>query len=184
MELRRALENTKRIYMTDSALNSLLDFERVLDELDLFSFENWLDGELVSGPTVEKYWLTCRFMWPRAKMPDPSGAARLIPYGCKITYEKDKIKIPVKIDGPEAMDPTTKKARLVEVPVWIVEIRMPQELVSDIEEGSLEIASEEYDLADIQTAYKQDIDDQALTGANGEDAGDEFLGDEGDENVA
>jgi len=40
---------------------------------------------------------------------------------------------------------------------------MPQELVSDIERGSLEIASEDYDIEDVQTAYQQDIDNNVYT---------------------
>lgn len=174
MELKDAINNTKQIYMSDSSLNMLLDFERVLDELDLFSFDNWLDGELISGPNIERYWVECSFMWPRAKMPDPRGAARLLPYGCKITYSKEKIKMPMKIESPNDFEPGTKKGKMIEVPVWIVSIRMPQELVSDIESGSLEIASEEYDLEDIQDAYQQDIDDSAFTQDEGED---DMLGD-------
>jgi hypothetical protein len=52
---------------------------------------------------------------------------------------------------------------------------MPQELVSDIESGSLEIASEEYDLEDIQDAYQQDVDDTAFTQ---QDANNDLLGDQ------
>ena len=162
MELKDALNNTKKIYMSDSSLNMLLDFERVLDEMDLYSFENWLDGELVSGPKIERYWVECSFMWPRAKMPDPRGGARLLPYGCKITYAKETVKIPVKIESPDDFRLGTRQGKLVDVPVWIINIRMPQELVSDIESGSLEIASEEYDLEDIQSAYQQDIDNSAF----------------------
>ena len=47
------IENTKDIFMTDSALTSLLDFERVLDELDLYVFAHWKEGELVEGPVYE-----------------------------------------------------------------------------------------------------------------------------------
>lgn len=161
MELKDALNNTKKIYMSDSSLDMLLDFERVLDEMDLYSFQNWLDGELVSGPNIERYWVECSFMWPRKKMPDPRGAARLLPYGCKITYAEETVKIPTKIESPEDFRPGTRQGKLVSVPVWVITIRMPQELVSDIESGSLEIASEEYDLEDIQSAYQQDIDDSA-----------------------
>lgn len=178
MKLKDALNNTKKIYMSDSSLQMLLDFERVLDEMDLYSFENWLDGELVDGPNIAKYWVDCSFMWPRNKMPDPRGAARLLPYGCKISYAKSTIKIPVKIESPNDFRPGTRQGKLVEVPVWIVNIRMPQELVSDIEAGSLEIASEEYDLEDIQSAYQQDIDNSTYQKNNNND---DLLG---DENVA
>ena len=161
MELKDAIKNTKEIYMSQSSLEMLLDFERVLDELDLYSFENWIDGELVSGPRIERYWVECTFMWPRKRMPDPRGAARLLPYGCKIGYEKSSIKVPTEIKTPDDFRPGTRQGKLVDVPVWHVHIRMPQELVSDIESASVEIASEEYDLEDIQSAYQQDIDSNA-----------------------
>ena len=57
------IENTKELYMTDSAVGTLMDFERVLDELDLYVFANWKKGELVEGPVYEKYFVTCTFMW-------------------------------------------------------------------------------------------------------------------------
>ena len=40
-DIKNVLDNVKKIYMTDSVLESLLDYERVLDELDLYSFANW-----------------------------------------------------------------------------------------------------------------------------------------------
>jgi hypothetical protein len=166
MDLKDAINNTKQIYMSDSSLNTLLDFERVLDNLDIFSFKNWLDGELIEGPNVERYWVSCSFMWPRAKMPDPRGPARLLDYGCTVTYTESTVKIPVKIEGPEDFRPGTKQGKLVSVPIWIVEIVMPQELISDIERGSLEIAGEEYDMSELQDAYKQDIDSDAFTDEN------------------
>jgi hypothetical protein len=39
------IENTKEIFMADSSLNTLLDFERVVDELDLYVFKHWKEGE-------------------------------------------------------------------------------------------------------------------------------------------
>ena len=49
-DIKDVIENIKTISMTDSAVNSLLDFERVIDELDVYAFENWKRGELVEGP--------------------------------------------------------------------------------------------------------------------------------------
>ena len=79
------IENVKNIYMTDSSLDSLLDFERVIDELDIYSFLNWKKGELIEGPIYEKYFVTCKFMWPYRSMPDPRGGERLLNYGCEIS---------------------------------------------------------------------------------------------------
>ena len=75
--LKDVIENTKKIYMTDSALNTLLDFERIIDELDIYTFDYWKQGELVAGPDYEKYFVTCTFMWPHKHKPDTRGAKRL-----------------------------------------------------------------------------------------------------------
>lgn len=164
MNIKDAIKNTKDIYMSSSSLNVLLDFERVIDELDLYVFANWEKGELVEGPIIEKYWVSCKFMWPRGLMPDPSGAERLLPYGCKVTYEKKTIQIPTKIKTPDDFrGDGSKKGKMVDIPVWLVDIRMPKELIADIEQGSLEIAGEEVDLEDVQNAYQQGIDQDANT---------------------
>ena len=50
--LKDVIENTKSLSLTDSALNTLMDFERVIDELDLYTFANWKSGELIEGCIV------------------------------------------------------------------------------------------------------------------------------------
>jgi hypothetical protein len=77
-------DNIRGIYMSEGSLLTLLDFERVLDELDLYAFQNWEIGELVSGPDIGKYMVTCVFMWPEKRMPDPRGARRLLPFDCTV----------------------------------------------------------------------------------------------------
>lgn len=163
MDIKTAIENTKSIYMSDSSLNVLMDFERVLDELDMYAFANWPKGELVDGPKIERYWVTCTFMWPKKLMPDPRGAERLLPYGCKVTYEKAEVEIPVKIKDPKDFrDDGSRKGKMAPVKVWFVTIRMPQELIADIEQGSIEIAGEDIDLEDLSSAYEQGLDQKAL----------------------
>lgn len=182
MDIKDAIANTKKIYLSDSALNVLLDFERVIDELDLYVFKNWEKGELVEGPIIEKYWVRCKFMWPLKMMPDPVGAERLLPYGCKVTYEKTHINVPTKIKEPDDFRPDgSRKGKLVEVPVWLVDITMPKELIADIEQGSLEIAGEETDLEDIQNAYQQGIDQEANVQSEAEEGGDMM---QGQDNIA
>ena len=70
-------ENIRNIYMSEGSLLTLLDYERVLDELDIYAFKNWGLGELVQGPEIGKYRVSCIFMWPEALMPDPRGGRRL-----------------------------------------------------------------------------------------------------------
>jgi hypothetical protein len=151
-------ENIRDIYMSEGSLLTLLDFERVLDELDLYAFRNWQIGELVSGPDIGKYRVTCIFMWPEKLMPDPRGARRLLPFDCEVKFKKTAMKVPMKIEGPDDYRPGTKKARLIEKKIWLVSITMPKALMSDIRTGSVELEDQDIDLADLDDAYEQDLD--------------------------
>jgi hypothetical protein len=152
------IQNTKDIFMTDSNLNSLLDFERVLDELDTYVFAHWKEGELVEGPIYEKYFVTCTFMWPYKMMPDPRGGERLLDYDCEIYYSKDILEVPIKVEKPEDFEPGTKMPKMKKVPVWLVKIVMPKKLMTEIQQGSLELEGENLDLEDIEQAYEQGDD--------------------------
>ena len=41
------IKNIQNIYESDMAFPVPKDFERVLDDLDLYVYDNWIDGELV-----------------------------------------------------------------------------------------------------------------------------------------
>jgi hypothetical protein len=148
------INNIKTVSMSNSALETLMDFERVLDELDLYVFQNWKSGELVSGPVYEKYFVTCTFMWPYKKPPDVRGAMRLLEYDCEVRYKEEQLEYPVKIKDPSDFEPGTKVARTGKVPVWLVEIVMPKQLMFEIERGSLELESESIDAEDVEQAYE------------------------------
>jgi len=154
-------DNIRDIYMSDGSLSTLLDFERVLDEIDIYAFRNWAVGELVAGPDIGRYKVSATFMWPERMMPDPRGARRLLPFDCEVEYQRKKIKIPIRIDNPSDYQPGTKKARIIERPVWLVTITMPKSLISEIRTGSIEMEDEDIDLQDLDDAYEQDLDQEA-----------------------
>ena len=157
--IRDVMNNTKDIYMSDSSLATLLDFERVLDSLDLYAFQNWQVGELIKGPIIEKYFVTCDFMWPHKKMPDPRGGQRLLEYDCEVLFKKTDLKYPQEIESGMDYEPGTKVAKMKTVSVWIVTIIMPKNLMNDIHKGSVEKESDEVDLDDLEDAYEQGLDD-------------------------
>ena len=164
-------DNIKNIYMSEGSLLTLLDFERVLDELDLYAFANWEIGELVAGPDISKYRVACTFLWPERLMPDPRGARRLLPFDCDVKYKKTTMKVPVKIEDPSDYRPGTHKAKIIEKKVWLVEITMPKSLMSDIRTGSVELEDQDIDLQDLDDAYEQDLDKQEYqTDNNGQNA--------------
>jgi hypothetical protein len=154
-------DNIRDIYMSDGSLTTLLDFERVLDEVDIYAFRNWEIGELVAGPDIGKYRVTCTFMWPLKLMPDPRGGCRLLNYDCEIEYQRKEIKIPIKINDPSDYRPGTKKAKLITKEVWLVSITMPKSLMNDIRTGSIEMEDQDIDLEELDQAYEQDLDKEA-----------------------
>ena len=162
--IRDLLQNTKEIFMTDSSVNTLLNYERVIDALDLYAFANWKDGELVIGPEYRKYFISCTWVWPFFKMPDPDGAVRLLQYGCKITYRKDYFEHPVTVKSPNDFRPGTKVPKLCSSPVWLVEILMPKSLMQEIHQGAIEIESGKVDAAEIDRAYEQGVDNDTFNG--------------------
>lgn len=152
--------NIKNIYMSDGSLVTLMDFERVLDALDVYAFKNWDIGELVQGPTISKYKVACIFMWPEYLMPDPRGGRRLLPFDCEVKFKRTNMKIPMKIEDPEDYQPGTKKARIIEKKVWLVEITMPKTLMSDIRTGSIDLEQDEVDLSELDAEYEDKDQDQ------------------------
>ena len=127
--------NIDNIYNSNNSFEVLKDFERVLDELDIYVYDNWIEGEILSGPNIERHWVTCSFMWPRNQMPDPMGGKRLLDYDCKVRYRKSYLIKPRKILKPDDIRPGTKKGKLDRHPIWIVEIDMPKKLILDIYGG-------------------------------------------------
>lgn len=134
------IKNLETIYDSDTAFNVLKDFERVLDELGIYVYKNWEDGELAEGPIIERHWISCSFMWPREKMPDPDGGKRLLDYDCKVSYEKTHVLKPRQIKTPDDFRPGTKKGKLDKHPIWYVNIKMPKKLLVDILGVDLESA--------------------------------------------
>ena len=147
----------KGLYLSDGSVNSLLDFERVLDEIDIYAFKNWDLGELVQGPTIGRYTVSCTFLWLADPMPDPRGANRLLPFDCTVKYKKSVMQIPIKMKGVEDFREGTKKPKLIKKDIWLVEITMPKDLITDIQTGSTELEGQDIDLEDLNLAYEQDL---------------------------
>lgn len=176
MDLTKVIDNTKEIYMSDTSLSTLMDFEELMDNVDIYAFANWLSGELVEGPVVDKYWISCTFMWPYKLMPDPRGGYRLLDHGCQITYEKDTIQTPVEIEKPEDFEPGTKKARMQDHDVWLVKITMPAEIIKTPRPGYVELGGKPVDMQGVDDAMESGLDsDGAVDGTAEDEAEDDDL---------
>jgi hypothetical protein len=91
-------------------------------------------------------------------MPNPKGALRLANIGCKVTYGKGEIKVPVEVKDYEDFVPGTRYPKMAKRKVWFVEVVIPFELMDDIKEGSIDLADQTIDLSEIEDAYDEDLD--------------------------
>ena len=135
VELKDIITNIENIYGSNNSLNLLKDFERVIDDLDIYVFDNWIDGEVVEGPKESRYFVECTFMWPHDKMPEPEGGMRLLDYGCRVQFGESRLAKVRKIVKPEDIRPGTKKGKIDHQDVWLVKITMPKKLMADINRG-------------------------------------------------
>lgn len=150
------IKNLQTLSENNSAFKVLKDFERVLDELDIYVFKNWENGEIIAGPDVNRYDVTCKLMWGRDNMPDPEGGKRLGDYGCRVIYAKEEILLPRKIKDPGDFRPGTKKGKIDAHPIWTVEITMPKKLMQDVDIGKEN--KENNRMAELMKYSKQDVE--------------------------
>jgi hypothetical protein len=134
-DLKDIITNIENIYGSNNSLNLLKDFERVIDELDVYVYKNWIEGELVAGPNESRYFVECTFMWPKEDMPEPQGGLRLLDYGCKVQFAETKLAKVRKIKKPDDIRPGTRKGKIDYEDIWMVKISMPKKLMHDVNRG-------------------------------------------------
>ena len=166
------IDTIKGVFTSDGSISTLIDFERVLDEADLYAYKNWELGELVDGPEIGKYSVTCTFMYPHKLMPNPKGGKRLTGVGCTVHYKKTKIKVPIEIKNPMDFRKGTHYPKMAEREVWLVRIAMPKQLMNEIREGSIDLADQTIDLQDLDDAYEQDLDKESQQDESAASGGD------------
>ena len=171
----------------EGLLEMLMEFERTLDNAEIFAYKNWILGELVEGPTVNRYWFKTVWMYPYAMMPDPDAGLRLTKLGARVNFKKGVFKKPVKVRGPEDwQDPETKRAKMAEHEIWLVTIDMPikyiqrgienidQIIAKDIQKASEELA-DAFEEQDLEAAPVESMEDMG----DGTDGAMDLTGEEG-----
>jgi hypothetical protein len=170
LDIYKTIDN---VFVSENTLNVILEFERVLDQMDMYAYENWIKGELVEGPLVTRYWVEASFMWPLKLMPDPDAALRLADRDCKVYYSRDYYVEPHKatpVQKDMFVDPTTgtPRPKLKRTPVWVVTIKMPRRFIDGEAAGDRMNASGEVDLDSVNQAYDQNLDNAQESGAEDE----------------
>jgi len=132
------VHNHYQIHKNASLLDVLIEFDKFLDDLNVYSYENWMEGEIVDGPHLSRYWCEVSIMYPYKQMPNPMGAERLTDRKCKVSFREDHYNEPRRIKTPDDYEPGTKKPKIDEIPVWVVKIRVPKKYVMIYDKNELD----------------------------------------------
>jgi hypothetical protein len=168
MDQNYILDTLKANTSRDSALETLMDMERVMDTSNIYAYANWIEGEIVEGPHIDRYWATITLMYPRKLMPDPVGAERLINNGCKVYYAEEefvsaaKIKTPddvAQVDGADGKRPGQTRAKKVVTPVWLVTVVIPRKHMEEIETNKLRVDDQNINSDKVEQAAVDENDD-------------------------
>jgi hypothetical protein len=157
-----AQEVIARLTDNDDLVDLMINIENYLDNNDMYSFKNWIRGEIVGGPYVKKYWVKVTLKWSYNDMPDPNGALRLLKHGTRINYQRGTEHVPVKIKSEADYQPGTKKPRMKTEKIWLVELMIPRKFVEGLEKEVLDLYDEDLDL--------DTVDDAVATGETPEQA--------------
>ena len=155
------------IFKSKTLLTILLEIEGMLDKLDMYVFENWIEGEVVDGPNVSKYWIDLTLMYKREQMPDPEAITRLTEHNIKVFYKKDVLEQPKKIEDPEDLevdlsDPTApgynkRRAKTETIPIWLVKLEIPRQFIDEYYSEQVYVDGLEIDIDD---KVEMDIDSE------------------------
>jgi len=166
MDQLKILDTLKANTARDSALETLMDIERVMDTANIYVYKNWIEGEVVEGPRIDRYWVTVTLMYPKALMPDPEGAMRLIKNGCKVYYTEEKLVTAAKLkspddsegkDGADGKRPGQTRAKKVIKPIWLVTLVMPRKYLDDVEASKLRVDDQDINSDAVEQAYTDEI---------------------------
>ena len=141
----------KRINDNDNLLEVLIDVEDFLDSLDLYVFKNWIDGQVVQGPIIKRYFVELTLKYTVDKIPDPRGAKRLMIYDVEVTFKKSTELKPIKVVKPSDYEDGGHRPRLEHTKVWLVHLKIPRRYIENIidlaDDYEDEVSSEHLDAA-------------------------------------
>lgn len=169
MDQNYILDTLKHNISKSSAIDTLMDVEQVLDSKGIYAYKNWIEGEVVEGPHIEKYWVTVTLMYPRRLMPDPEGAERLIKNNCKVYYAKDELVTAAKLntpedsdtpDGADGMRPGQARAKHIKRPIWLVTLEIPRKFLEGNADVLKSVDDQSIDTDAVEAAYDDGLGEE------------------------
>ncbi|MBM38663.1 MAG: hypothetical protein CMO97_06275 [Woeseia sp.] len=144
-------DSIKKISETNSLLDMLCEFEKVIDDADVYAYKNWDKGEVLEGPNLGRHFVSVKLLYKGKQMPDPDGAKRLLNLECQVKYNKDTLLMPRRVKTFDDVDVDIRpdgsqryKAKTTSEPCWVVEIKMPRRYVDEFNADVVSVDEDNY----------------------------------------
>lgn len=163
-----AVKSLEQIVGNDDAIEILMQIDKVLDSYDVYAFKNWIEGEIVDGPHIERHWVTMTIMYKYEDMPDPEAVKRIKEFGGNVYFAEDTFISAAKLVTPDdteitmgkgdgSMAPMGPRAKKVETKVWLVTLEMPRYAMKRLAD-----AEQELDKKQVEDMETPDVSDDML----------------------
>lgn len=150
----------KRLSDSESLTDVLIQMEDFLDSLDIYVFNNWIDGEVVNGPDIRRYWTSMTLKYDYKNMPDPRGAERLMKHGAKVKFTETTEEVAREVKTPDDLG-ENNKPKTDSNKVWLIDIQIPRRFIEELDDSDLDIHAD------------SDVDTESVSDARDEDVGEE-----------
>ena len=84
-------DSIKKISETNSLLDMLCEFEKVIDDADVYAYKNWDKGEILPDRFIRHFVCNVKLLYKGKEMSDPEGAKRLLALECLNKHNKDTL---------------------------------------------------------------------------------------------
>ena len=133
--------NLEHIEDTPHILDILIEIDTVFESLDLYAFKNWINGEIVDGPRIKRYWIDITLQYPLNQMPDPKAGLRLLKHGIMVSFKKGSL---------------TQDSK--DTDIWLVTVEIPRKLITGMQSATFDFYDDEVDTESVDDAMDMGID--------------------------
>ena len=84
-------DQIKKISETNTLLDMLLEFEKVLEDVDLYAYANWDKGELLEGPQLDRHYVSVKLLYKENDILILWCKKRLLAKDCLVKFKKDTL---------------------------------------------------------------------------------------------
>ena len=158
----------QQLYDNSGMLDILLAVEKYFDDNDLYAYHGIIEGELVEGPIVSKYWCTVTFKYYLVNFPDPPAFSILEKHGTKVyvkaDYEITPIQEPNRQADMKSVATQSGSVRIPKnerIPVLLVRVQIPRNLINPESFDEYKLMASEFNSNPMNA---QEPSDEPITG--------------------